>query len=186
MAYKPLVKAKADAVASDLQRRLIRARREAARKVMEIQDRAKLATHAAERERLYGEVSAIYRELASGADKMLRSGIDEAAKTGHARAVEEIRDKGGRVRASVAKFSETRARSYLSLITPENSTSLVATFTDKMATEDVRALRVAFLDTFRQSQLEGWTAREIHKRLQGTWDSIARNMEGNRFIDSAG
>lgn len=167
----------------ELVRRLRRARREIARKIQRIQENQRLATNAGEREDLYREILAVYHKFAAHTDKMLRAAIQNGALAAHEAALEDFRSKG---EPAVIAFDKSRVKRYWEMIHPDNESNLAAVFTQRMAQEDIRALRTAFVETFRQAQLEGWTSRDIHKNLQRSWDGIARNLESYRFIDAAG
>ena len=167
----------------ELVNRLRRARRDIAARVERIHSNPRLATNAGERDALYREIASIYADFAKQTSRMLDKAISDGAQAAHSFALDDLRRKGER---AAVRFDERRIKRYWELIHPSNAVDLVAVRTQSMAMEDIRALRTAAMDTFRQAQASGWTSREIHKNLQQTWGDIARNLGSHSFVDAAG
>lgn len=139
------------------------------------------------RDRLYAMVDGQYAKLEMG----LRAWSDElvtgSVRAGHEEAVRDIADAAGEmIETEVARFDKKYAEDVFKMIHPAQDRNLAAVFTRRMAEADIRVLRTATVDTFRQASLEGWTGREIHKQLQARWDVLAGDMAGDRFVDAAG
>jgi len=169
---------------ADLLAKLKAAQRDIAAKVEKAAEKRSIATDAGTREDVYRKVGGVYEELNEGIDSWMRELSDRTAQEWHGEALAEIRAKDQK--PGVVKFDRKRAERYWQIINPDNSKHLAAVFTEKLETTDKKALRSAFVDTFRQQAIEGLTAKETHKELQAKWDATAKNLRGDRFIDAAG
>lgn len=138
------------------------------------------------RETFYGRVTGIYDALAVEMDNQLRGATRITADTVRAAALTDIKDAGGRLRTFPLRFDETRLANYWRTIAPENGPSLASVFSNKMGAEQIGFLRQAVTETFRQADLEAWTARERIRELQRRWDGIAGDLVPNRFLDKSG
>ena len=63
---------------------------------------------------------------------------------------------------------------------------MAAVFTDQMANREIRALRTAWVDTYRQAALTGMTANDTQRVLQKKWDKLTDNTDAFRFVDKSG
>lgn len=144
-----------------------------------------MATSRLKREGLYRQASAFYGELAAGLDEQMRELVYGTSKLGLEQASAEIKDKAGAVPKSV-RYSTDYARDIWSRIHPANGASIAAVFTQKMAEADIRALRTAFVDTYRQASLEGWPAGKIADNFRKAWTETAGGIEDGKFIDAVG
>ena len=187
---------KADALAARLRRReaiarnellerLKRAQKAIGAKIETTAAKRAAATSAGTRATLYREITGTYAVLNDGIDEWGRELVEKTAKETHSVAINEIMQKKGK-KGLLLEFSRDRVERYWEIVHPDNTTKLAAVFTDRMEANDKRQLRRAVIDTFRQQTLEGLTAKETHKRLQDTWDALAKNLRGDRFIDAAG
>lgn len=86
----------------------------------------------------------------------------------------------------IIRFDKERVKNYWQMIHPDNSQSLAAVFTNKMAAEDIRSLRQAYVEVFRQASIEGLTNVETNKALQERWNELAGDISSDRFVDKAG
>jgi hypothetical protein len=148
-----------------------------------IAEKQAATTSARTRNVVYGYIGEQYETFGAEVDRWVGELVEDTAVKFHGYAVDDL--KHGRKRP-FATFSRERVRQYWELIHPDNEQSLAAVFTQKMTDTAKRQLRSAFVDTFRQQAVEGWTARETQKNLQERWDTVAGNQEGDRFIDASG
>ena len=175
-----------DAELLEVARRVSAARAQVAQRIRELGRRAAASTDARERERLYAQIAKINEALAADLDKWAGEMVDRTSLDWRREALDEIKQQTGRAPGLAARFDKTKVKEYLRLIHPDNASSLAAVFTNKMAEQDIRSLRTAFLDVFRQSQFERWTADEIQKELQNHWNDLAGKVEFERFVDRSG
>ncbi len=167
--------------------RMVRAARaRVAERVREIAARARAATNAAERERLYAQIAKINEALADSIDRWASEMTDRIATDWHKAALDDIRSDGASPARVALRFDRAKVRDYLSLLHPDNSQQLAAVFTRKMSETDIRNLRQAFLDVYRESQLDNLTANELQKAIQRRWNDVAGSIEFERFRDRAG
>lgn len=145
-----------------------------------------VATSKAKREILYGRAGGVYERLSVELDALYKRMVADEAMDWHKTAIQDVTAKAGDRSAPITRFSPERIKTYWSIINPSNSENLSAVFTKQMAQKDIGYLRKAFVQTWRQSQVEGWTAREISSNLQDRWDKLAGNMDSNRFVDAGG
>lgn len=129
-------------------------------------------------------LAGMHAELAKDIDAILAEGVETAAGIGHQEAAKAIERES--VRRQVLRYDPKRTDKYLSLITPENGRGLAAVFTDKMTERAVKDLRRITVETFRQADLNAWTANERQKELQKAWDIAAGDTNAFRFIDQGG
>lgn len=165
---------------------LERARKNVAAKARE----ASASDVASERFRraFYRKVDGIYDLLDQELTDILKDASVDTVNLTREAAVTKIRKVANTKKAKgmAVKFDPERMRRYIEFIQPENGPSLAAVFTQKMSQEDREILRVAVLKGIRQGELEGLTANQRHKAIQSAWDEAAGNLDGVRFIDSAG
>lgn len=148
-------------------------------------NRKNIASSMREREKLYTDIQDVYAELAGQLDEWGENMIKKTADDWSKAAADDITDQSGN-KNQVIKFDPQHVKNYMAMIRPDNSQSLAAVFTDQMRKQDIQNLRQTFVETFRQSSLEGWTHNELHARLQSKWDALAGDIAGDRFKDSAG
>ena len=144
--------------------------------------RAQSVSDAGLRDKLYGRIQGHYDAVAQGIDDWTLDTMGETAADWHGVSVEQIQAAG----KDAPQFDRGRVKRYWEAVAPENGSALAAVFTDQMAATDIRNLRGALVDTFRQQSIEGLTAKETHKRLQEAWDDKANNVDASRFVDRAG
>lgn len=171
---------------TELKRRLKRAQQAVSVKVEQAAARRASVTSAAARNALYAEIDSIYEVQAAEIEQWLKDLGEKTAIEWHGQAVKDMRSISGRTGTTVVKFDRSLVQRYWELVHGGNAKYLAAVFTEKMAESDKRHLRSAFLDTFRQQSIEGFTASETHKALQAKWDSLAKNLRSDRFVDAAG
>lgn len=141
---------------------------------------ASMATSARERESLYRAIAGHYLRLEKGIDEQLRGLVGDAARYGADTAGRDARGK------RLVEFDGQRLERYWSYVRPGNGQSLAAVFTQRMTDTAIDRLRAAFLDTYRQGAVEGWTAAETQKRMQAAWDGLAGDEDAFRFVDRSG
>ena len=176
---------KADVEADKMLKAIRDARRRVSANVRYAAKKKGMATSRLKRDGLYKEASAIYGELAEGLDLQMEELVYGVSKLGLENAAGEIKDKTGSAPAQV-RYSTDYTRDIWSRIHPANGQSIAAVFTNKMAEADIRALRTAFVDTYRQASLEGWTAGKIADNFRKAWTEAAGGIEDGKFIDAAG
>jgi hypothetical protein len=157
-----------------------------AKKVAGTASSAKAVASAKARDDLYSKVGGVYGVLAKELDAIAREIVETGAIDWHKEALKDIKLVAGEVDKSVAKFDRERIKTYWQMIHPDQESQLAAVFTKKMTKEDIGQLRTAFVETWRQGEVEGLTLRERHAMLQDKWDAQAGNMLGDRFVDAAG
>lgn len=135
-------------------------------------------------ERLAAEIIAGNESLRKDLDRIIADGVERAAGIGHQEAAKAI--EGEAVRRQVLKYDPKRTAKYLALIAPENGRGLAAVFTDKMSERAIKDLRRITVETFRQADLNGWTANDRNKELQKAWDVAAGDLNAFRFVDNSG
>lgn len=170
--------------AEELRQRLKKAQKQVAAKIEAATEKQAIATSSRARNKLYAAVAAKYEVTSAEIDQWMRELTGETAIEWHNEALDDIKGREGKV--VVAKFSRDRVKRYWEMVHPGNQRYLAAVFTDQMVRSDIRHLRRAFTNTFRQQVVEGWTARETHKALQAEWDRLAKNLRADRFVDAAG
>jgi hypothetical protein len=139
------------------------------------------------RERLYSQIGAQYLQLDNGLKDWSKDLVTKGAVDWHDSAIKDIKGQTGIDPSNdVAKFSREYARDIFARVTPANGRSLAAAITDKMAQTDIKALRDATIDVYRQASLTGMSMREIGTAIKSKWDTIAGDLAANRFVDSAG
>lgn len=175
-----------DAELLEVAQRVARARAEVAAKIRAIARRARAATDAREREKLYAQIAKINSAVGNDLDAWAADMVDRQGLDWRRAAVEEIKGQTGRDPGIAVRLDRQKAQTYLRLIHPDNAQNLAAVFTEAMSREDIRSLRMAFLDVFRQAQVENKTANEIQKAIQGRWNELAGDIEFTRFVDRSG
>jgi len=169
----------------ELRTRLKRAQQAVAAKIEAVAARTKSATSAAARNALYTEVTGVYDLAAAGIDSWMKDQVEQTAIEWHSQAKKDLKAAGAKVGSLVA-FDRRLVKRYWEIVHGKNTKNLAGVFTQQMTGSDLRNLRSAFLDTFRQQTIEGWTARETHKKLQERWDRLAKNLRSDRFVDATG
>lgn len=135
------------------------------------------------RETLYANIRRHYEKLDRHIDNWGKAMAAKTAKTWHNIATADLQGTSPR---SITRFDTQRVKTYWQLIHPDNSQHLAAVATDRMKTEDIRSLRRAYVDVFRQSAIDGMTHDEMYEALQMRWNELAGNIADNRFVDSNG
>lgn len=182
----PAMRRQAVAADRELQRRVAAARQEIGRRILRASRDPRYAASVRLREQFFGEISGVYERLGAELDNWFKDLTAGTATDWHRAALEDIREKRGRVSSSVVRFDLDRVQRYWGLVNPENKSSIAAVFTEKMSAGDKQGLRAAAVDAFRQGQLEAWTARQTAKELQRRWDDAAGNVMADRFVDAGG
>lgn len=171
--------------AEELTRRLRAAQAALAGRIEAAAERRQLAMSSGAREKVYRGADGIYETLNKGVDSWLK---DQAYKTiveWHDQAAADMKALGVPSR-TIVRFDREHVNRVWGLVTEDNDKHLAAVLTEKLAATDKRQLRQAFVDTYRQGAVEGWTAREHAKELQARWDKVAGDVKGDRFIDAGG
>jgi hypothetical protein len=139
------------------------------------------------REALYKKIGDVYLQLDNGLKDWGKDLIEKGAIDWHDAAIRDIAGQTGIDPSnSVTKFSREYAEDVINRVTPANGRSLAAVLTDRMAETDIKALRTAVVEVYRESALSGMTMNEIAAGIKGKWDGLAGNMAANKFVDSAG
>lgn len=139
------------------------------------------------RERLYKRIGDVYLQLDNGLKDWGKDLVNKSAIDWHDEAISDITGQTGVDPSNqVTRFSREYAEDVWKRVAPENGKSLAAVFTDKMSQEDVKALRRATVDVYREASLSGMTLNEIHAAIQDKWDKIAGDQAAFQFVDSAG
>jgi hypothetical protein len=147
----------------------------------------KLIVSGRNREALYNKIGQVYGQLDNGLKDWGKDLVEKTVLDWRDEAIKDIAGQTGIDPSNeITKFSRRYAEDTFKLVHPDNSKSLVGVFTEKMATEDIRQLRQAAVDTFREGALSGDTMTEMAAKLQGKWDKAAGDMATNRFVDAAG
>ncbi len=175
--------AKLTAVADPTTRDMLRAVYRANANVRALIDRAiaeaDMQRSAAKRDALYRRIAATYGELARGLDEHLRQMTGKVAQQSA-----NIASKAAG--AAVAKYDAARLERYWQYVTPANSGSLAAVYTENMTDQAINALRQAFIETYRQAAAEGLTANEASRELKRRWAEVAGDQSMHRFTDRSG
>lgn len=169
--------------ADELRRRLKLAQKSVAARIEALAERQAAAANAGARNNLYKEITSIYDVQAAEYDQWMLDQVGKTAIEWNGQAKKDLKTMGGK---TLVKFDRSLVKRYWELVHGGNQKHLAGVFTDKMAASDMRHLRTAFIDTFRQQSIEGWTARETQKALQDRWDGLAKNLRSDRFVDAAG
>jgi len=139
------------------------------------------------RDSFFGQVGSHYEVIGKELDAWGKELAGKTAVDFHKSAITDIKSLTGKaVKGSTLRFSRARVNRYWEIIHPDNTQHLAAVFTNKMAATDIRALRSAFLDTYRQRSLESWSQAEFHKRLYSAWEVVGGNLGSHKFVDAAG
>jgi hypothetical protein len=133
------------------------------------------------RDAVYADILQTYQDATGPLDKHFKRLVSTAAKLGNKEAAVQVGSG-----ADVVMFNEERLARYWAYVAPENSKSLAAVFTDSMGQNAITQLRNAFVDTFRESGIEGWSGKEMQKQLQMKWDAVAGDKAAYRFVDRSG
>ncbi len=177
----PLVKltAVADPTTRDMLRTVYRANANVRALIDRAIVEADMQRSAAKRDALYRRIAATYGELARGLDEHLREMTGKVAQQSG-----NIASKAAG--AAVARYDAKRLDRYWQYVTPANSGSLAAVYTESMTDQAIAALRQAFIETYRQAAVEGMTANEASRELKRRWAEVAGNQTMHRFIDRSG
>lgn len=172
---------------AEMQRRIRKARQQVAVIVAQAARDRKLVISGRNREALYAKVGSVYAQLDLGLKDWGKDIIEKTAVDWHDAAIKDVRAQT-KVDPSnnVTRFSREYAADVFKRVHPENGRSLAAVLTDRMAQEDIKALRGAITDVFREGALTGQTMTEMAGGIKAKWDGIAGNLTANRFVDNAG
>ena len=168
---------RADETTARLLKALKRAQDAARLEILQAAAKGGVAGDAEARERLYERIRREYQGLGKQMDEAMSGLVQDAGKT----ATQSVANAGLDVH-----FSKPRLDAVWGYISPPNTRSLSAVFTDQMTEQAIKQLRGAFLDTYRQASIEGWTANETSKRMRDAWDAVAHDEDTYRFTDKGG
>jgi len=171
--------------ARELKHRLETAQARVNRRIASMARDPKAATSKRFRDALEAEITRIYASLSLDFDKWLGDIVKTGGPAWAGETAGQIMQATGK-KLPLMRFDRERVQRYQEMITKENGEHLAAVFTRSMTDASIRQLRNATVDTFRQQVIEGWTANETHKRLQQSWDRLAGNESGRRFVDRGG
>jgi hypothetical protein len=147
----------------------------------------KLVVSGRNREKLYKQIGDVYLQLDNGLKDWGKDLVKGTAIDWHDAAIKDIKGQTGTDPSNaVTKFSREYAEDVFKRVHPENGRSLAAVVTDKMASADIKSLRTATVDVYRESALSGMTLNQIHAGIQEKWDAIAGDQAAFRFVDNAG
>jgi hypothetical protein len=171
----------------DIQDRIKAARQRAAIIVHGAARDRKLVISGRNREKLYKQIGNVYLQLDNGLKDWGKDLVTKGAIDWHDVAIKDITGQTGTDPSnSVTKFSREYAEDIFKRVHPENGKSLASVLTDKMGLNDVKGLRQAVSDVYREGALSGMTLRDMAASIKDRWDSLAGNMAANRFVDAAG
>lgn len=159
---------------------LTRAQNDVRAAILQASRTAAMATSARERDSLYRDIAGHYLRLEKGIDARLKELAWDAAQDAAGRAARDAGDK------DMVRWDAARLERYWAYVRPYNGRSLAAVFTDRMADVAIDQLRLAFVETYRQASVEGWTANETQTRMQAAWDRLAGDENAFRFVDRSG
>ena len=160
------------------------AQRDIAAEVAYMSRKASIMKNVKERDKLYSAINSRFGKLQKDLDKRLTSLVEKTATDTHKSAVLDMQNK--RAVKGIVQYSPERTARYLAMVRNETSGNMAAVFTDKMSNEAIRALRSAWVSTYRTAAVTGLTANETHRLLQNSWDKLAGNMDAFRFVDKGG
>jgi len=147
----------------------------------------KLVVSGRNREALYKRIGDAYAQLDLGLKDWSRDLVRKGIVDWRDEAIRDVREQTSTDPSNdITRFSREYAEDMWKRVAPQNGRSLAAVFTDRMAEEDVKRLRQAAVETFREASLSGMTANEIHATIQAKWDAAAGDMAAFRFTDAAG
>lgn len=138
------------------------------------------ATIARNRKRLYRKINKLLQDLKKRMDVSLKKNIVRSAKMA-----------GKRVRVDVKgidleKWDDEQCGKYWEYVTPENSKSLAAVFTDKMDETIVNNLRRAMVEVYREAGIKGWANSEIEQHIHTRWLNLCHSKKNFKFVDKSG
>lgn len=171
--------------ARELKHRLEVAQARVNRRIASMARDPKAATSKRYRDALEAEITRIYASLSLDFDKWLGDIVKTGGPAWAGETAGQIMQATGK-KLPLMRFDRERVQRYQEMIAKENGEHLAAVFTRSMTDASIRQLRNATVDTFRQQVIEGWSANETHKRLQQSWDRLAGNESGRRFVDRGG
>lgn len=87
---------------------------------------------------------------------------------------------------SMVKYDREYAKKYFEFVHPKNSPALAATQTSKMLDSDMRQLRAAVVETFREASVSGMTAVARQKLMESKMVDVADKLNSWQFIDKSG
>ena len=130
----------------------------------------------------------VYREVRGHYEKMQKAlegwGDDLVDKTG-----KDFFQKAGvdtSEALSMVKYDREYAKKYFEFVHPKNGPALAATQTAKMLDSDMRQLRAAVVETFRESAVSGMTAVARQKLLESKIIDVAGSLNSWQFVDKSG
>lgn len=171
----------------ELQRRIKQARREVAVIVASAARARKLVISGRNREHLYAQIGSVYAQLDLGLKDWGKDLIQKTAIDWHDAAIRDVREQTQIDPSNkVTRFSREYAEDVFKRVHPENGESLAAVLTKKMGETDVKALRGAVTDVFREGSLTGRTMAQMAQDIKGRWDGLAGDLSANRFLDAKG
>lgn len=139
------------------------------------------------REALYKKIGDTYLQLDNGLKDWSKDLVQKGAADWHDAAIKDIKGQTGIDPSNeVTRFSREYAEDVFKRVHPENGKSLASVLTEKMATNDIKSLRQAVTDVYREGALSGMSMTDMAANIKDRWDSLAGNMADNRFMDAAG
>lgn len=132
---------------------------------------------AAEQHKLYREIRATYFQFGRMTTDQFKQLAFDSAKVASSAAGESSAE-------DLVKFDRKRLARYWQYVAPTNGSSLAAVFTDKMSEQTIQQLRTSLIDVNRQAAVEGWTMKEIRKKIGEEWRDLAK--EDVQFTDRSG
>ena len=169
---------------AELQTRLKRAQQAVAVKIEAAAARQQIAAQDPARQALFAQITSVYDVTAAEIDAWMKDQVEKTAVEWHNQAKKDIKTLTGA--KPLVSFDRKLVKRYWELVHGGNQRFLAGVYTERMAAGDIRQLRASFLDAFRQQTIEGWTVAETHKALQSKWDSLAKNLRSDRFVDATG
>lgn len=147
----------------------------------------KLIVSGRNREKLYKQIGNVYLQLDNGLKDWGKDLVKGTAIDWRDAAIKDIKGQTGTDPSDgITRFSRAYAEDIFKRVHPENGRSLAAVVTDRMAQEDIKGLRTAVVETYREASLSGMTMTQIQASIKEKWDTIAGDQAAFRFVDASG
>jgi len=151
----------------------------------------RFGTSANIRDAVYVNLKNEYVKNQGDLDTWTKRSIENTGKDSYLLVNKDLAEVGAKT-ASFVKFKEDHFKEYFERVHPLNAKRMAATNVElnsklnNMLGMDIREMQNATVNVFRQARVEGMTAVERYKLLQGNLLSIADNPESWKFIASNG
>ena len=177
----------------DMVRVLAKGRERVEARILKAAREKRFATSRRIRDGIYKDISQEYMRLQGDLDQWSTRTINRTMRPWFDLAQADLAATAAdKAAASFTAFSAKHVEEYFERIHPFNAKRLAAVNVHlnpqltRMLDTDVRALRSAVVDTFRESMVEGLTAPERWKRLSSRVAEYADSPTSWKFIDKSG